>query len=346
MSKYDLKKIRKKIKEKQGGRSRDPNEFKTPQPKSDSEPIKIRFFILPPLKKGDTCADGVASQDMDLFYVANGSHWVNNRPYPCPRVHDDENCTMCDFAFELMSETQDKDERRAIARQYLPQTKYAVNVLFLNSETNPEDVRGKVMWYNVSKQVFDKFEACICRDNAGDDADPQAYGVFFDEENAYAFQLEILKSGQYPSYKTSKFLAGSGTMPIAAKKVDGKVVPDSNKIKKILDQRHDLFTKFETRDQDKISELVTMVTSESPGSGFDEDDTNESDSSSSSDDEVNASELGISEEISGEEPVSETADESKAEEKAEDKPKETAEVSSNDEEEEEIAALLNDLNDD
>jgi len=270
MSKYDVAKVRKKLQEKQGSRFKDPNEFKPPQA-SDGDTIKYRFYVLPPLKKGDVCADGTASRTMELFYVQNGAHWLNNRTHACPRVHDEEECPICSLGFDLMGETDDKDRRRDIARQWLPRTQYAVNVYFPKDKVNPEEVGGKVMWMNASKQLYDAWEACIMNDDAGDPDDPQAFGVFFDEEDGYLFQLQIKKKNKWNDYSTSKFLASVGKRPIASK--GGKPLPE--RIETILSQRHDLYTKFQPRDPEALQKMRTVFESGEPedDNGFDEDDT-------------------------------------------------------------------------
>ena len=273
MSKYDVAKVRKKLQEKQGSRFKDPNEFRPPQAK-EGETTKYRFYILPPLAKNETCSDGVASKTMELFYVQNGSHWVNNRSHQCPRVHDEEDCPICQLGFDMMGETDDKERRREIARTWLPRTQYAVNIFFPKDKVNPEEVAGKVMWMNASKQVYDTWETCIMADEEGDPDDPQAYGVFFDEDASYLFQLQIKKKQNWNDYSTSKFMANLGKRPIATK--GGEAVPAV--IKKILDQRHDLFTKFQPRDANALAALVQELSSGEPASddaGFDNDETDE-----------------------------------------------------------------------
>lgn len=271
-SKYDLEKIRKKLQEKQGSKFKDPSEFKPPQVKSDTETLKYRFYVLPPLTEGEKCADGVASRTQEVFYVPNGAHWIHNRSHACPRVHDLEECPVCQIGFDLMSETDNKDRRREIAKQFLPRTQFAVNIYFPKDSVNPEELAGKVMWMNASKQIYDLFEACIMAPDEGDPNDPQAFGVFYDENAAYLFQLEIHKKNQWNDYGKSKFLASIGKRPVAIK--DGQ--PNQARIQQILDQRHDLFTKFQDRDAEALKVLGRQMMSGDvveEGAGFDEDET-------------------------------------------------------------------------
>ena len=264
------------MKEKSGG-SRDPNQFIPPTVKEGEPKKSFRFFVLPPLSQGDKTADGTSTKSMELFYIPNGNHWVNKKPYPCPRVHDEESCSMCDHGFDLMSETQDKKERSRIAKTFLPQQRNAVNIYFLPDQFNPEELRGKNMWFNAPKGILDIWDACVMRDDAGDPADPQAFGVFMDENSAYVFQLEVGHKGGYNDYSSSKFLASLGKMPIARMKdSSGKVVANSKRIQEILDSRFDIYTKFEPRDHDKIKQLVSDISDQSDGEegGFDEDEAN------------------------------------------------------------------------
>lgn len=274
MSKYDVDAVRKKMQEKQGSRFKDPQEFRPPAAK-DGETLRYRFFILPPMQQGDKCFDGQASRSMDLFYLQNGSHWVNNKSHACPRVHDEEDCPFCQFGFDRMTETDDKDRRREIAKQWLPRTMYAVNIFFPKDGVNPDDVAGKVLWMNAPKQVFDLWEACVMSDSPGDPSDPQAFGVFYDENAAYLFQLSISKKNKWNDYTKSKFLANV-KQPLVVDKA-GK--PVEQIIQKILANRHDLYTKFHARDKDELAKLAKSLTSGEPqegeaqDGGFDEDET-------------------------------------------------------------------------
>lgn len=282
MSKYDLVKMRQKLKEKSSGWSKDPNQFIPPAVKL-GEKKTYRFFILPPLQANDKTADGKASRSMELYHVINGNHWINKRPYPCPRIHDEEQdgCDLCTLGFDLMREEDDKEARKSLAKTYMPQVRYGVNVYFPNIEANPEDVRGKIMWFNAPKQVIEICDECLNRDEAGDPDDPKAFGVFFDEENGYLFQLEISHQGGFNEYKSSKFLLApngpNGRQPMARAKKGDQVVSDPKRIQEILNSRHDLYTKFEARDKDKIARAVMDLANRTSGNtdkddaGFDED---------------------------------------------------------------------------
>ena len=158
------------------------------------------------------------------------------------------------MGFELLKEEKengnDKDRRTKIIKTWLSQESYAVNIYFPNIADNPEEYRGKVLWFDAMKTCFDQWYAAINRDDAGKDkTDPEAYGVFYDPEHAYLYKLEISKQGENNSYKTSKFLANIGAHPMARLK-DGK--PDLAKIELILSQRHDLFTKVEEPSPSKL----------------------------------------------------------------------------------------------
>jgi hypothetical protein len=253
---YDVQKIRNQLRNKLSTRPQDPFEFRPPKAKKD-ETLKLRFYVLTPLVKGDKCHGGTASRSMDdLFCIKHGNHWVNNKPHACPRVNRDEPCELCDAGFDMLRETDDKDKRRAIIQNWLSQSVYLVNIYFPNIQSNPEALRGKVMFFNAPKTCFDQWYAAVNRDTGGDEADPEAFGVFYDPENAYLYQLEIVLNGNNNSYKTSKFLAQMGPHPIARLK-DGSA--DSKRIQTLLDQRHDLATKIEEPNPDKIRKLCNSM---------------------------------------------------------------------------------------
>ena len=126
-----LAKIRKKMKERKGGGFRkDPYEYRVPKTK-EGEEINLYLRVLPELSKGETCEGGMSTRDYEFYFYLQGAHWINNKKYECPRLHDDAECPICDLAFELFNETSDENERREIAKKYLPRTYYAINVYFL-----------------------------------------------------------------------------------------------------------------------------------------------------------------------------------------------------------------------
>lgn len=264
-SRYDIEKIRKQMSEKFSSRQ-DPDEFR-PEDAKDGKVLKYRFFILPPLEEGDACKGGTASRDQGLWVLRHGLHWINKRPEPCPRILNDEDCELCSTGFSLMNELEksEKDARRAISKKWLSTTKNMVNIYFIHDEVNPEAMRGTVKYFNADKGVFDIWDAAINRKDAGDNHDPQAHGVFFDEENAFLFQLEVKEKGGYNNYEASKFLAKSGPIPIAADKSGN---PDRKAIDRILAQRVDLWTKVKEPSQEKIHKVYLKMV----GGGDDDDD--------------------------------------------------------------------------
>lgn len=263
-SKFDLEKIRKKMAQKVDGRKIDPFEFRAPKAKA-TEVIKYRFYILPELAKGDKVHGGTASRDMDLFVVKHGQHWINNRPHSCPRLFNDEECEMCSVGFEALNEIPktDTDKRTAVRKQWLSSSVFAANIYFPPIDPNPEDLRGKVLWYNAPKQVFDLWYAALSRDDQGDTDDPEAFGVIYDPFNAFLFQLVVKSGGSYNEYKASKFIATAGAHPIVM--LPNKR-PDEAAITRILDSRHDLYTKIEIPNPAKIVQLCQSMLHGSDGS--------------------------------------------------------------------------------
>jgi hypothetical protein len=139
----------------------------------------------------------------------------------------------------------------------MPATYYMVNIYFPNIKTNPEDLRGRVMFYNAPKTCCDMWVNTILRDGSGDADDPQAHGAFFDENAGFMFELQILKNGRQNGYKTSKFVVGDGNPVPFLKNEDG--TPDKKGLLKLLEQRHDLWLKVEKPDQDKIKKIASVM---------------------------------------------------------------------------------------
>lgn len=235
---YDLESIRGKMRNRKGGRAKDPNEWR-PDKAEAGKPLKWKFFILPPV------------DSMDLWYYEHGQHWIDKTVIECPRIHDGDTCPLCQFGFDLMKETEDKDERRQIARNYLASSRYAVNIYFPAVQSTPQELRGKVMWFSMPQSVYTIMEEVIMRDPPDSDAlEPEPHGIFFDPKNAYPFVLEAKKKGDFNSYESSHFV--SKQMPITK--------GGDEKIESILAQRHDIPSLYVERDVDVLQTIVDNLT--------------------------------------------------------------------------------------
>lgn len=254
---YDLDAIRKKLKQSMSGKFNDPDEFKPEKAKSANEPTRYRFFVMPPVMMGEKTKQGESRRGMDQFYIQHGNHWVNERPHACPRIYNNGDCPICSFGFDLLKTTKDQERRGVILKQWMPATYYMVNIYFPDVKTNPEDLRGRVMFYNAPKTCCDLWTSTIMRDEGGDPDDPQAYGAFFDENAGFLFELQVLKNGRQNGYKTSKFIVGDGKPVPFVKLPDGS--PDKKTLAKLLEQRHDLWQKVEVPDQDKIKKIASVM---------------------------------------------------------------------------------------
>ena len=260
-----LRRVREKMAERNN--KKDPTEFRPPKVTEGTKSYYIR--VLPELKKGDKIVNGIyEGPDMDLWYVENGLHWVNNKPMACPRIFNRDKCSICQLGFDLFQEHPgDKEYRKKVAKAYLPNTRHAINVYFLDINKNPDELRGTVMWYNIPQTVYDMMDACISRDGPGDEMDPQAWGLFYDVDTGYSFRLEAKPKGDFNSYESSGFLPSAG--PIFRSE-DGS--SDPGKIKEILAMRHNLFDKFPKVDMELITSVAKKMTE--PDNKFDDDDNN------------------------------------------------------------------------
>lgn len=287
MPKYDVDAIRQRLKQSQAGKFTDPDQFKPDKAKSATEAIKYRFFILPPLLKGDELKSGPVKKSMEQFFIAHANHWINDRPYPCPRVWDgDDTCKICEFGFDLLRDEanqKNEDKRRKIVKQWMPTTYYAVNIFFTGWKGNPEELRNKVKWFNAPKTCFDHWTSAIMKDDMGDPEDPEAFGIFYNESAAFVYELAVLKQGRQNSYKTSKFLPNAGKTVPMIKDKEGK--PHKEGIPKLLRLRHNLWTKIETPDLakiDKVFAILTVGDDSADDGGFDKDETSQKASSNGS----------------------------------------------------------------
>ena len=276
-SKYDVNAIRQKLKQTQG-KFKDEDEFKPGKAESATEAKKYRFFILPPLLKGDMLKSGEVKQSMEQFFISHANHWVNDKPYPCPRVWTpSEECPICQFGFDLLKEEANKsddDKRRAVIRQWMPTQYNMVNIFFTSWKGNPEELRGKVKFFNASKTLFDQWAAALMKEDSGDPEDPQAYGVFFDENAGFVYELQVLKQGRQNSYKTSKFLPNNGNPTPMIKNADGSA--NEKMLPKLLRNRHNLWDKIEIPDPAKIATIYSVMSQgddDDEGGGFDKDES-------------------------------------------------------------------------
>ena len=168
----------------------------------------------------------------------------------------------------MLQETIEEEAKKEVSRKFLPRNYYCINAYFLDTEKNPEDIRGKVMWMSVPKTIYDIFDACMHSDDPGDDEYPKAYGMFYDVTEGYVFKLTATKKGDWNTYEASRFLASKGPTPLLKSKT-GKL--NEAGIKDILAQRHDLATKFQDRDQEKVATVVKKLLSDDDDNGFDKD---------------------------------------------------------------------------
>lgn len=234
-SQTELDKIRAAMTKKKGGGNRDANEWK-PDKVQEGQENKYTFFILP------------GTDSMNLWYYQHGYHWIDNKRLECPRLHDDMLCPMCDYAFGLFKETDVKEERRMIAKKFLPRSTYAVNIYFPDYDSTPEKVRGQVMWFSMPQTVYDICEGVIFRDGPGDGPDPEPFGIFYEPNEAYPFTLIVKHKGGFNNYESSRFV--NSKHPISK---------DSAKIPEILEARHDIPSKFAPRDVEALQAIVDRL---------------------------------------------------------------------------------------
>lgn len=266
-----LDKVRKRLKEQRGGYQKDPNEWRPPKV-GEGDTWKAKAFVLPPVQKGDKVSSGVATATMDelLPFIQVGDHWVNKKKYPCPRVYDGDKCPLCEFGFELFTDTTDKQTRRKISQKYLPRTYQAVNLYFPDISSNPEDLRGRVVYTSLSKTIADVLDACLNRDDDGGDPDePLPFGIFWDPDECYPLSIKIKHKGGYNDYSQTKLLPK--LQPLA---------DDADKVEEILAQRHDLVAKFPERTEENLKTLTKIVDQVVNGAGDDDDDDDDDDGDS------------------------------------------------------------------
>lgn len=262
-----LAKIRAKLNKTEGSRANDPFKFTVPA-LAKGVAKSWYFIVLPPLQKGDTVQGGKkAAKGMDdLPYVKIGNHWLahEKKLLECPRVTSGEKCDLCALGFSLMEGVDDPAQRAAIREQYLSREQHLVNVYFPPIEGQPEEVKGKVMWFPITqRKIYSKFRECLERDKpTGVALKKQAYGIFWPHNNGddanenvcYIYEVHATnKIGtKYNDYDGSDFLVDTRG-PIE------NFIPEGMTYQYILDQRHDLSSKFREPDVAKIQQAVEDI---------------------------------------------------------------------------------------
>jgi hypothetical protein len=276
-SKYDIDAIRKKIADKKSSGAPE-SEFRVPRLAKD-EVREYYFYILGPFQKGDAIAGGAAPEGMKEaeFSVEHGFHFLGKKRRGCPRINLGEECPSCDKGFDLLDglpkSDENKDARSSVIKEFLSRSSWAVNIYFPPLKKNPEELRGKVKYYDANKTVNDIWMECLFRDDCGDEEDPEAFGIFYDEYDANLFKLKVTCSHQN-DYKQSKFLAKS--KPIAVIK-DSDNEPDEDKIQDILAKRHNLLEIPAEVDLPYLNDYIAKLFDEGDASddGFDEEEVDE-----------------------------------------------------------------------
>lgn len=258
---YDLDAIKRKLKE-YDGRKSDPDEFR-PAKAEKNKSHSYRFYILPGLQQGDKLKSGIVNKSMDLFFISYAQHWVKNAPHACPKVWDGSECDLCDFGFKLLRDKNlSEDERKKIRMDWLPSQSYAVNIYFPSVKANPEELRGRVMYYKAPRTLFDMWTACINRDapeNIEDEDEGfSPHGIFYDENAAWLFELNVELNGKSNGYKSSKFVYGASKKPTPIVKND-RGLPDVDAIEKVLAQRIDIWQRLDVPDRAKIKKLSQVL---------------------------------------------------------------------------------------
>lgn len=227
-----LEAMRARVRKKSNNRVQDPHEFRAPNMGGQEGEKLFYFYVLPPKEE-----DGI-------FFYPNGAHWINKRSHECPRLHDGEECALCTLMFDLMEGAENKQEKSEIGKKYGAKQKYAINIYFTDDKENGE-YANKVMWYNAPWQVYQKFESCLEKDGPGNKHDPQAWGDFYNPEEAYLFRLSVQNKGGYSNYESSQFIPSSrGPIPNADD---------------IINSLHNLSSKFEERDPEGIQKIVDKL---------------------------------------------------------------------------------------
>lgn len=194
------------------------------------EPVSYYFMLLPPVKTGEV----IRRDDNGIYYVQfggpdrrtpyyeNGQHWYQRYPYECPRVHDQTECPVCDFARKVLADgILDSTVRTSITRNFLAKSRWLVNIYLVQGERNPPELRGRVMRFNMPRSVIDQMP-------------PTYKGVF---------KLVATKRGDWNEYSVIF-------------REDANIY-DKFVTEEVLRQRHDLSDMFKSRNKDALSSILS-----------------------------------------------------------------------------------------
>ena len=260
---YDIAAMRAKAKTAFTSKQKDPDQFRVGKLENGQDSLRYRMFILGPYQQGNQLRTGPAQQGMDFYVIPEHLHWINNKPYACPRHHGGGSCRFCDHAFSLLKEVdqEDKEAKKKIYSTWLPQVNYLANIYMTPWSKNPQELHNRVMWTKFTKPVVDILQACFDRPDAGPADDIQAFGPFFDEMGGFIFELTATIMGQTTSFKTSSFVKDGGLgngVPYPIVHNGGQY--DPNIIQAILNARHDLHSKLMPVDLAAIDGVMEQIT--------------------------------------------------------------------------------------
>jgi hypothetical protein len=111
----------------------------------------------------------------------------------------------------------------------------------------------------MSQSVFNICEEVINTPAPEEGAEPQAHGLFFDPNNAYALTLTARHKNGFNNYDATLF--DDTPAPITSKGDD--------QILKILEMRHDIPTKFPDRNIETLQSIVDKLSQKSPKASID-----------------------------------------------------------------------------
>jgi hypothetical protein len=249
-------------------------QWKPPQVKEGQESI-FKVVVLPPLFKGDKCIGKdnekmICPEDWEYWYFQHGEHYINRRPYPCPRAYNPNvDCPLCSVGFDLMSNVYDKAVRSAIAKEWLSRSSFSANVYFLPNK-NSDDLSGKVLWWNVPVKIVGLIDKALKMDDSGDDEDnPQPFGYVLDPEACFPILIKIKSKSDNNTYEDSAMFTKPRSLGDAdeiASILSNRVyvpsrlgVVDIDMLKKLADEK---LANIETKSKGGFSEEIGNTKSE------------------------------------------------------------------------------------
>ena len=122
----------------------------------------------------------------EIFFKEFGEHWVEKKPYICPKITNQDPCPICEAVNELYNGTEEDVE---LARTFKARRQHYANLIVVGKETEGPKV------FKFGIKLADKLIEYSLDEDYYDLSDP---------EKGFNFRIDKKKKDSFPNYDSSK----------------------------------------------------------------------------------------------------------------------------------------------